>query len=195
MSTLPLKEAKLRIRKSNGKIYFTVEDLIRFPEYPEGPLVELIDGELFMTPSPNIIHQKISSELHYQIKDYLKNNKLGQVFTAPIDVKLSEEDLTIPDIVFVETGKEKIIEEQLINGSPNLIIEIVSTNKKQDYVVKKDMYEKFQVKEYWIVDPTEKIILVYLLQENKKYGQAFEYKITDKVPVKEIKTLYLQLQL
>jgi len=193
MSTLPLKEAKLKIRDSTGKIYFTVSDLLRFPEYPEGPLVELINGELFMTPSPNINHQTISSELHYQIKDFLKNNNQGQIFTAPIDLKLSEEDLTIPDLVFVDNTRLQIIGEQSINGAPNLIIEIVSTNKKQDYIIKKELYQKFKIDEYWIVDPTEKLILVYLLNEKAGYNKPKEYKLTDKVPVKQINGLFLKL--
>lgn len=194
MSTLPLKEAKLKIRDSTGKIYFTVSDLLRFPEYPEGPLVELINGELFMTPSPNINHQTISSELHYQIKDFLKNNNQGQIFTAPIDLKLSEEDLTIPDLVFVDNTRLQIIGEQSINGTPNLIIEIVSTNKKQDYIIKKELYQKFKIEEYWIVDPKEKIILVYQLNEKSEYEKAKEYKLNDKVPVKQIKGLFLKLE-
>lgn len=193
MSTLPLKEAKLRIRASTGKIYFTVSDLIHFSEYPEGPLVELINGELFMTPSPNINHQNISSELHFQIKLFLKSNNQGQIFTAPIDVKLSEEDLTIPDLVYIGNSKANIIGEQSINGSPDLIIEIVSTNKKQDYIIKKELYQKFKVEEYWIVDPTEKIILVYLLNENGQYDKAIEHKLNDKIPVKQINGLFLEL--
>lgn len=187
MSTLPLKEAKLRIRSSNGKIYFTVDDLMNFSEFPEGPLVELVNGELFMTPSSNIDHQKISSELHYQIKSFLKQNNQGQIFTAPIDVKFSEEDLTIPDLVFIGQSRSTIIEKQSINGSPNLIIEIVSTNKKQDYVIKKELYEKYKVEEYWIVDPTENLILVHLLNKRNFFEKPKEYKLDDEVPVNQLK--------
>ena len=127
-----------------------------------------------MTPSPNTNHQNISSELHFQIKSFLKKNNEGKIFKAPIYVKFSEEDLTIPDIVFIKNSKSDIIEKQSINGSPNLIIEIVSTNKKQDYVIKKELYEKFKVEEYWIIDPTEELILVYSLNEKGQYNKAKE---------------------
>ncbi len=194
MTTLPLQNVKIRIRPENGKIYFTVSDIQKFHEWPEGPLIELINGELFLVPSPTIEHQEISSEIHYQLKAFLKEHPIGKVFPAPVDVILTEEDLTIPDIVFILDEKKKIIKTKNIKGIPDFIIEIVSSNKKQDYVEKKELYEKSKVNEYWIVDPHEEKVLVYLLTQDMSYKEPKEYKITDSIPVKMIEGLIIKIK-
>ncbi len=150
------------------KVYFTYDDIKHLPEYPEGPLIELYRGDLFMVPSPGTKHQRVSLNLSVAILNLIENKNLGSLFTVPIDVILSEKNVFIPDLVFVKTENNYMISEKNISGSPDFIIEILSTNKTNDLVRKKDIYQEFGIREYWIVDPNEEIILKYVL-EDKKY--------------------------
>ncbi len=196
MSTQQLKKIKFKTRPETGKIYFTVSDLpLLFPEWPEGPLIELLHGELYLMPSPSLLHQEISDELIFQIKSYLKKNPVGKTFSAPIDVVLSEENVVIPDIVFVSNERSHILKEKRIEGTPDFIIEITSSNKRHDYIEKKELYERFSVQEYWIVDPDDKIVLTYLLGKNGKYEEPCEYQIPAKIPVKILTGLVLEIEL
>ena len=195
MATLPLNDVTIRTREADGKIFFTVDDIERFPEFPEGPLVELIQGELYLMPSPTPLHQKITLELALQLTLHIQEHKIGEIFTAPIDVELSEEDLVIPDIIYIAQESRAIIQEKRIVGAPNLIIEIVSTNKKQDYIKKREIYEHYLVPEYIIVDPKEQLILWYHLGENNRYSKPRECKLGDEVPLTQIPGLSLKLKL
>ena len=121
-----------------------------------------------MVPSPGTKHQRVSLNLSVAISNLIENKNLGSLFTAPIDVILSEKNVFIPDLVFVKTENNYMISEKNISGSPDFIIEILSTNKTNDLVRKKDIYQEFGIREYWIVDPNEEIILKYVL-EDKKY--------------------------
>ncbi len=95
-------------------------------------MLELIDGDLFMVPSPTVLHQAISRNILTIMYQYLLKNPIGKVFSAPIDVVLSPENMTIPDLVLILARNYVIIGEKNINGSPDLIIEILSTNRLQD---------------------------------------------------------------
>jgi Uma2 family endonuclease len=194
MANISIDKAKIKTRPSDGKVFFTVDDLDKFAEWPEGPLIELINGELYVVPSPTIKHQDINLEIAHQIKSYLENHNLGRIFIAPVDLILSEEDLTIPDVVFVKKSNEDIIKEKNIRGRPDLVMEIVSSNKKQDYVKKKEVYEKFKIPEYWIIDPSEEVVLVFYLDSSSKYSDPKKYKITDKIEVKAISDLFINLE-
>ncbi len=124
---------------------------------------ELISGRIVnMSPSPNIKHQQISGEIFYTIKDYIKkNNGKCKVFEAPTDVKLNDDTIVIPDI-FVACNPDNF-DEQKYNGAPDWIIEIVSlNNSERDYKDKLLLYKNNGVKEYWIIDPTNEKVLVYL---------------------------------
>ncbi|MCM1524631.1 MAG: Uma2 family endonuclease [Ruminococcus sp.] len=124
---------------------------------------ELINGQIVnMSPSPSIKHQQISGEICYTIKKYIKrNNGKCRVFDAPTDVKLNDKTIVVPD-VFVACDPDKF-DEQKYNGAPDLIIEIVSpNNSERDYKDKLLLYKTACVKEYWIIDPTNERVIVYL---------------------------------
>ena len=126
-------------------------------------LCELINGQIVnMSPSPNIKHQQISGEMFYTIKDYIKKNDgKCKVFEAPTDVKLNDDTIVIPDL-FVTCNPDNF-DEQKYNGAPDWIIEIVSpNNSERDYKDKLLLYKTNGVKEYWIIDPTNEKVLVYL---------------------------------
>jgi Uma2 family endonuclease len=137
-----------------------------FQMLPEGTLAEVIENQLFMAPSPSPDHQEASGDLFTDIKIFVRKNKLGKVFYAPLDLYLDEHSNVVqPDILFIAKDNPLVIDKRGLKGVPDLIIEILSPgNKKYDSVKKKNLYEKFGVKEYWIVDPETKIATGFLLK-------------------------------
>lgn len=180
MTIIPINLDKIKKRPSTAKVYFTYSDIAHLPEYPEGPLVELINGDLYMTPSPTSIHQKISMNISIKLGQFVQSSQCGKVLTAPIDVYFSEEDFVVPDIIFISKEKEVIIEPINIKGSPDLIIEIISTNRKRDYVIKRNLYEKYKVQEYWIVDHKEREVIFYTLKNNA-YTEPRSFKEDEEI--------------
>ncbi|QWK19245.1 MAG: Uma2 family endonuclease [Hydrogenobacter thermophilus] len=156
----------------------TVKD---YEALPEGSPYQLIEGELIMSPAPSPEHQRSSKRLFTKLYSLLEETKRGEVFYAPIDVYLDEENAYQPDIVVVLEGSKAKITEKGIEGAPDLVVEILSPSTAYyDLRVKKEVYEKAGVKEYWIVDPHMKSIEVYsntpegfrLVSEAKKEGKA-----------------------
>lgn len=146
-----------KIETRGGKIIFTRKNLELLEEFPKGPLIELIQGEIFLLRSQNPRHQEIAANLNFKLRNYLQDFKEtteGTLLNAPIDLVLSEENMVIPDLVFIKKSKEHIIKEKWIEGVPNLVIEVLSEERDRDLVYKKNMYEAFGVQEYWIIDPT-----------------------------------------
>ncbi len=151
---------------------------------------EIIEGKLYnLAPAPHRKHQKVSLEMIVQFYDYLKNKKC-ELYEAPFDVRLPEGDeadrdvktVVQPDIVVI-CDREKL-DKRGCRGAPDLIIEIMSeSSEDRDKKVKKELYEKHGVKEYWIVDYSKKQVEVYLLDKNNKYGEPDIYTEKDKIPV------------
>jgi Uma2 family endonuclease len=141
-----------------------------FQMLPEGTLAEVIENQLFMAPSPTPDHQDATGNLFIEISLFVRKNKLGRVFFSPIDLYLDEHSNVVqPDILFIANGNPLIIDKRGLKGVPDLIIEVLSPgNKKYDSVKKKKLYEKFGVKEYWLVDPETKIANGFILK-----GQIF----------------------
>ena len=143
----------------------TYEDYCKLPE---GAPYQLIGGELVMTPAPGTYHQLISSELEYQLKSFNYEKNAGVVLDAPVDVYLGESETYQPDIVFISSKRKGIIEPERINGSPDLVVEILSPSTAYYDLRKKfKVYEKSGVQEYWIVDPGEKSVQVFVLNNGK----------------------------
>jgi Uma2 family endonuclease len=143
---------------------YTYEDYLKTPEDER---YELIEGELIMSPSPIPKHQRISRKIEFILEKYVTENDLGEVFYAPCDVYLDDENVIQPDILFISKDRLNIIGEKNIQGAPDLVMEIISENTAyRDFVQKKRLYAKFGVKEYWIVIPEEKLIEIYTLKDN-----------------------------
>jgi len=106
---------------------------------------------------------------------YLRHTKAGQVFAAPTDVVLSDVDVVQPDLLFVASARHAIITETHIHGAPDLVIEILSaTSRKTDAVIKRKLYERHGIPEYWIVDPELETVTVYRLVAAGGYERAAE---------------------
>ncbi len=139
--------------------YLTLDDEKRY---------EIIEGELFMAPAPLVFHQEISSELFGMIWTFVKKNELGKVLAAPIDVILSDNSITQPDIVFVAKDNYQVIAKHGLIGPPDFVVEIISPSSiRRDRHQKKMLYEKFGIKEYWIVDPANKSIEQFNIVDGK----------------------------
>ena len=153
-------------------IPWTYEDYLLFPE--DGKRYEIIEGDCYMSPSPSTRHQKISFRLGYLLQDYLQSTKAGEAFDAPMDVVLSATNIVQPDLLVILAVRTFMITEKNIQGAPDLVIEILSeTTRKTDEVVKKKLYERHGVLEYWIVDPELALVKIYRLSDGR-YAKAEE---------------------
>jgi Uma2 family endonuclease len=146
---------------------------------PEGAPYQLIEGELVMTPSPTTLHQIIAGNINEKIRAFVKAKGAGLVLFAPIDIYLDDENVFQPDIVFISKQKRDIIKDDGIQGAPDMVIEILSPSTAYyDLKKKYKIYEKFGVKEYWIVDPEMKGVELFSLTEQGKFllSAAFSEK-------------------
>lgn len=155
----------------NNKISF--EEFLNIKEQSD-EILEYIDGIICMSPSPSIKHQLISSNLHTEFGIYLKKTKC-RVFSAPTDIELTndeidEKKLVIPDLSIICDDN---FEGSKYKGVPTLIVEILSpSNQSHDLVTKFNLYMKYKVKEYWIINPMKEAITIYTLNDNNLYEQS-----------------------
>jgi Uma2 family endonuclease len=137
---------------------------------------ELIEGELFVSRAPSLIHQSISGNLFVGIKNFLLQNPIGEVWATP-GIGFNDFNGVIPDLVFVShERRDEIASGDRITGAPDLVIEIVSPgaeNERRDRVAKRQLYGKYGVKEYWVVYPERHAIEIYLL-----HGQTLKLQAT-----------------
>ena len=142
---------------------YTYDDYLKTPDDRR---YELIEGELYMTPSPITNHQRISRKIEFLLEKFVTENELGEIFDAPYDVYFDDENVVQPDILFISKDRLNIIGDKNLQGAPDLVIEILSeSNAYRDLIQKKKLYSKFGVKEYWIVVPGEKTIDVHILKD------------------------------
>jgi Uma2 family endonuclease len=145
-----------------------------FKILPQGTLCEVINGVLYMSPSPLTKHQLLITELLSKIHIFLSIGTKGQIFTAPFDVFLDEDSNAVqPDLVVVLKENKHIVKDH-IHGVPDILIEILSKgNESHDLVKKKELYEAKGVKEYFIIDPNTKDVIHYIYTKN-----LFEQQVT-----------------
>src|SRR5205823_185210 len=125
--------------------------------------VELWDGEIVVSPSPNPDHQRLVLRFCGRLNKFVIARKLGEVFVSPLDVVLSQRRTVQPDIFFISHARREIVKDH-IYGVPDLAIEIISEGTwERDRVIKKALYEQFGLREYWIVDPESRTIEVFAL--------------------------------
>ena len=155
------------MRPVNRGVKLTYDDYVQFPE--DGKRHELIDGEHFLTPTPNRKHQSVSANLLGLIWSHLQRHPVGRVFSAPFDVILSNFDVVEPDLLYISQQRLAEIETSpWVRGAPNLVVEIGSpSTRKRDTTIKRRLYERFGVEEYWVVDPEIDTIDVYRRVEGR----------------------------
>jgi len=158
-------------------VVFTYDDYLTLPN--DGRRHEILDGELVMTPVPSTEHQEILLNLIELLRGFVRRESQGKVFCAPTDVVFSMTDVVQPDVVFVSKERLHIITKKNIVAAPDIVIEIVSeATEKMDRVTKKQLYERFGVKEYWLVDSEKQMIEVYELR-GREFGPPHIYRASD----------------
>lgn len=158
---------------------YTYEDLL---SWDDGDRYELYDGIPVAMASPSDVHQDVLGEIYWQIKSYLRG-KQCRVFFAPFDVRLFEKpgdkpgdvDTVVQPDLMVVCDPDKI-DGHGIYGAPDLVVEITSpSTRRYDRLLKLDRYMRAGVREYWIVDPAERLVWVYTLEEDGFYHTATVY--------------------
>lgn len=177
--------------------YYTYEDILN---WPEDELVELIDGRVYMWSTPTRRHETISRRLYLKLGNYLEG-KTCEVYDAPFGVRLFEkkgdkpynvDTYVVPDI-FVVCDPDKLDDNGCI-GAPDLVIEILSPSTRQhDRLVKLNLYQRAGVKEYWIVDPDEKTVIVMTLEDGEHYAPT-AYSSNAVVPVSVLEDCKIDLK-
>lgn len=151
----------------------TYEDYLAIP--PDGKRHELIDGEHYVSAAPNVRHQRVSANLHFHLAQVVRRGGLGELFYAPLDVKLSDFDVVQPDIVFLARENARRLTESHLAGPPDLVVEVLSEgNRRHDEVVKRHLYDRSGVAEYWIVDPELETVKVYRRREGGGFERVAE---------------------
>lgn len=157
----------------------TWRDVLEMPE--DGKRYEAIGGELYVSPPPKLPHQWVSARLFAELYDLLVRPGYGQVFHAPIGVEFPTEEGVQPDILFVSKERLRILREDGIEGPPDLVIEILSPGTaRRDRTVKRYLYERQGVPEYWIVDLDAKQVEVWHFAAGAKEAERY----TDVLPVR-----------
>ena len=174
------------------KQFYTAED---YWNLPEDVRAELIDGQIYYQAAPSRIHQTISGELYTVINNYIKSQKgTCRVFAAPFAVSLfsgNEKNIVEPDISII-CDRNKLTDKGC-SGAPDWIIEIVSPgNPGHDFIYKLNLYSKFEVREYWIVDPRSQTVLVYQLEQKDFCVKTYTFQ--DKIKVNIYDNFWIDFQ-
>jgi Uma2 family endonuclease len=141
-------------------VKFTYDDFVNFPD--DGMRHEIIDGEHYVTPSPNTRHQSIAVNLTVALGSFLKVNPLGVVFTAPFDVVFSHFDVVEPDVLYISRERAGVLTDKHVSGAPDLVVEILSPGtRKTDEITKRNLYNRGDVREYWVIDPELDDVKIY----------------------------------
>jgi len=182
---------------SPEKAKYTYEDYLKWPEEERW---ELIDGVPYnMSPSPSREHQRISIGLSTQIYNFLADKEC-EVYNAPFEVRLPEtgqdenkiKTVVQPDIVVVCAHSK--LDDRGCKGAPDFVIEIISpSTASKDHIQKLALYERHGVKEYWIVDPLYKLVIVRLLNKSGKYDIPGYYEGEGELAVATLHGLILDL--
>lgn len=162
--------------KSAPPVKLTYEDFLLFPD--DGKRHELIDGEHYVTPSPNTRHQRIVGRLYGPIWNYLRAHTIGEIFLAPFDVVFSNFDVVEPDLLYVSKKRAaEVITREHVKGSPDLVIEIGSpSTRRRDETIKRRLYECSQVVEYWVVDPDVDVVRIYR-RDGDRFARPIELSL------------------
>ncbi len=145
-----------------GRIVLTYEDYRALPD--DGRRYEILDGELYMTPSPSRAHQEFAANLLVTLKPFVAARHLGEVFIAPFDVILAKSTVVVPDLVFVSWGRLDIVTNRGVEGSPDLVVEILSPDSaRRDRVEKGQLYARYGVRHFWVADPEARTLEVFEL--------------------------------
>ena len=150
------------LARSNPDRRLTYDDFLLFPD-DDGLRHEIIDGEHYVTAAPNLRHQELVGRLFLSIGGLVEDRpERGRAFLSPFDVVFSFHDIVEPDLVFVAPDQLEILTEKNIQGTPALVVEILSpSTRKRDWEIKRALYDRSGVREYWLVDPEQDVVTIH----------------------------------
>lgn len=132
---------------------------------PEGPpYFQLIEGELFMSPSPNFFHQKIIGRLHLSLGNFLEKHPFGEIVLSPADVELDEDNVYQPDLYYLSHARLSLVNRHGLKGAPDFVIEVISgSTGRLDRGPKKAAFARHGVREFWAVLPESREVVIWNL--------------------------------
>jgi len=169
--------------QENGRLVITNVSANRnysaqdYAQLPEGAPYQLINQKLTFMAFPTDFHQVIVGNIYFLFKLFLRQNPIGQVRIAPLDVYFDAENVYQPDVFFVTNDQKSILQEKHVKGVPNLTIEVLSSGTAHvDRHEKLENYSRFGVQEYWLIYPENQIVEVYNLQNSESKMKLVEKK-------------------
>ena len=148
------------VERGHSSTKLTYADYERFPD--DGLRHEIIDGEHYVTALPITRHQRISRDLLYLVQSYLESHPIGEVFSAPFDIVLSFNDVVVPDLIYLSKSRAHLLTAKNLQGAPDLMMRFSHpAPRPRDERLKRDLYERVAVGEYWLVDPDADCVTIY----------------------------------
>lgn len=150
-----------------GKMTWSEFRQLEFDDF-DPYIYELLNGTVMKRSAPSLKHQRVARKLLLHLDQHIETNGLGEIFPAPVDVYFDEHTGFQPDLAFVAADRAFLIEaEDYIHGAPDILVEIISPGSVQrDRVIKKEICQRFAVREFWLVDPQYHTVEIYIMQEN-----------------------------
>jgi len=169
----------------------TYEDYRALPD--DGKRYELIEGELFVSPSPATRHQLVSFRFSLELGQSLDKTGLAIILPAPTDLLLNSTTVVVPDLAIVSTARASIITRRALEGPPDVVVEILSPSSlDRDQYIKRKLYERFAIPEYWVVDPDQDLVTVHRLDDGS-YGIRATYDRSSTLECPEFPSLRVHL--
>lgn len=149
------------------QVRFTYADYRHLPD--DGLRYEVLDGELVVSPSPSRRHQQLSKRLQFELYKHVEvDHQLGEVYDAPFDVILADDNVLVPDLIYVARERQALFSQRGLDGAPDLVVEILSpSTRSRDLGVKRRIYARFGVRELWLVDPERDMVDVHRLVDGE----------------------------
>ncbi len=175
-----------------GQGSWTYNDYAALPN--EGKRYEIVNGVLYMSPSPGWTHQEIVFEIASYLRNHLRKSGSGGVFIAPLDVELAPKDVFQPDVVVLLKANRDKLKDGHIVGAPDLVVEVVSPGSEtHDRYRKLAAYARARIPEYWIVDPDSRTVEV-LTCEGGEYQSQGVYRGKAQLPSQIVPGLAVQVE-
>ena len=160
-----------------GKIVLTYGDYCELPN--DRNRYEILDGELSVTPSPAAKHQITLGNLHRILSNHVFANHSGRLMLAPTDLILAATTVVQPDLIFIGNDRSRVVTERGVEGTPTLVIEILSpTSQRTDRQTKAQLYAKYGIPHYWLIDPDQHVLEAYELS-GEQYNLVIRARDSD----------------
>jgi Uma2 family endonuclease len=181
------------MRQGTRDTRLTYDDYLLFPD--DGLRHEIIDGEHYVTPCPNTRHQVLVGRLHFEMELCLRSHPgTGRVFLAPFDVLFTKWDVVEPDLLFVAADQDAIVTDKNVQGAPALVVEIASPGtRRRDEQIKRQLFDRGGVREYWIVDPDSNVVRVFRRQADRSFPPVAELTRNDTLTTPLLPRLEIRL--